>query len=169
MDTKVYVSTYNKYNNGTLKGDWINTSDFLDKDSFISECNELHKDEEYPELMFQSVPDSLRSFITESHVKEELWRYLEFIEDLSDDQITFIEQTVDDLSTVDFDELIMPEEYNSDGDLVYKYLEDILQNSSKETINTIYNLVNNQDVISHLGDLDYDIVRIGGKIYSNYI
>lgn len=28
MDSKVYVDTYTKYNNGSIKGDWIALSNF---------------------------------------------------------------------------------------------------------------------------------------------
>jgi len=37
MHSKVYVGTYAKYNNGSIKGDWIELSNF----SSIDECYDL--------------------------------------------------------------------------------------------------------------------------------
>ena len=49
----VYCGTYGKYNNGSLHGMWIDLTTFCDYDEFIEFCNNLHADEEDPELMFQ--------------------------------------------------------------------------------------------------------------------
>ena len=52
-DPRVYVGTYGKYNNGSIKGAWLNLADYADKDAFYAACAELHKDESDPEFMFQ--------------------------------------------------------------------------------------------------------------------
>lgn len=49
----VYVGTYKKYNNGNLAGEWIDITDFADWTEFVEYCQNLHADEEEPELMFQ--------------------------------------------------------------------------------------------------------------------
>jgi antirestriction protein len=77
---KVYVSTFHKYNNGSLRGDWIDIEGH-DRESFLDACRELHSDEVDPELMFQSwegVPNPLAS---ESSLAEELWEFIELRED----------------------------------------------------------------------------------------
>lgn len=51
----IYCGTYHKYNCGSLFGEWIQLSDFADKDEFIAYCKQLHKDEDDPELMFQDM------------------------------------------------------------------------------------------------------------------
>ncbi len=63
----VYVSTYGRYNNGDLSGEWVNLDDFLNYDDFIDYCynlflnkykssNEPTKD--FIELMFQDYETS---------------------------------------------------------------------------------------------------------------
>lgn len=76
-DAKVYVSTYAKYNNGSLKGEWLSLSDYYDKDEFLEACQELHSDEEDPEFVFQDweyIPDG---FISESNIEEELFEMIQ--------------------------------------------------------------------------------------------
>ena len=46
-EARVYVGTYNKYNNGSLFGKWLDLSDYSDKDEFMEACRELHKDEHH--------------------------------------------------------------------------------------------------------------------------
>jgi len=70
---KVYVGTYQKYNNGSLKGAWLELDDYSDIDEFYEACKKLHSDEEDPEFMFQdkeNVPDGM---VSESHIKAVLW------------------------------------------------------------------------------------------------
>ena len=50
---KLYVSTYAKYNAGSLFGKWMDLNDYADHDDFIEACKELHKDETDHEFMFQ--------------------------------------------------------------------------------------------------------------------
>ena len=54
-EARVYVGTYNKYNNGSLFGKWLDLSDYSDKDEFLEACRELHKDDQDPELDRKSV------------------------------------------------------------------------------------------------------------------
>lgn len=60
LDARVYVGTYAKYNDGSLKGDWLDFADYGSFDDFMEACRELHDDEKDPEFMFQDwdgVPD----------------------------------------------------------------------------------------------------------------
>ena len=50
-EARIYVGTYAKYNEGSLRGKWIDLSDCYDQDEFMEVCHELHQDEEEPELM----------------------------------------------------------------------------------------------------------------------
>ena len=43
---RVYVGTYGKYNAGSLFGEWLDLSDYSDKEEFYDACRELHKDED---------------------------------------------------------------------------------------------------------------------------
>lgn len=69
----VYVGTYEKYNNGSLKGDWLELDDYTSKEDFLEACKELHKDEQEPEFMFQDWEEDDFGGITESSVDEQLW------------------------------------------------------------------------------------------------
>jgi antirestriction protein len=71
---KTYVSTYAKYNNGSLVGQWVDLTDFTDYEAFIEYCLELHSDEPDPELMFQDFegPKGLYSECDLSEVYEYL-------------------------------------------------------------------------------------------------
>mgnify|MGYP003640216506 FL=1 len=50
---QVYVGTYNKYNEGSIFGKWIDLSNYSHLNDFYKDIGELHKDEEDPEFMFQ--------------------------------------------------------------------------------------------------------------------
>lgn len=76
---RVYVSTYAKYNNGSLKGEWVNL-DGHDADTFAEAIRELHADEADPEFMFQDFEGFPREFYSESGLKDELWEWLELDE-----------------------------------------------------------------------------------------
>ncbi|MCQ2199109.1 MAG: antirestriction protein ArdA [Paludibacteraceae bacterium] len=74
---EVYVGTYEKYNNGSLFGKWLDLADFEDKADFYRACLELHNDEEDPELMFQDWEDIPDEMIGECWISDELWNDLD--------------------------------------------------------------------------------------------
>lgn len=57
LQPKVYVGTYKKYNEGSLKGGWITLTDCKNYAAFLTACRQLHKDERDPELMIQDCSD----------------------------------------------------------------------------------------------------------------
>jgi len=77
----IYVGTYAKYNAGSLNGAHLDIEDYNCKDEFINACLELHADEDDPELMFQDWEGIPSCFISECHVDEKLWDYLDCNED----------------------------------------------------------------------------------------
>lgn len=59
---KIYVGTWNKYNNGNLAGAWLSLADYDTYAELMSACRQIHKDESDPELMIQdceNMPDGL--------------------------------------------------------------------------------------------------------------
>ena len=50
---QVYVGTWKKYNNGSIKGAWIDLTKCEDYYEFLRKCKALHKDEYDPEFMIQ--------------------------------------------------------------------------------------------------------------------
>jgi antirestriction protein len=49
----LYVGTYAKYNNGSIKGAWLYLDDYKTPDDFLDACAKLHADETDPEYMYQ--------------------------------------------------------------------------------------------------------------------
>lgn len=78
---RIYVGTYAKYNSGSIEGNWLDLTDYSDKESFLEACAELHKDEADPEFMFQDFEGFPRAFYSESSVPETLFEFLELDED----------------------------------------------------------------------------------------
>ena len=72
---KIYVGTYNKYNNGSIAGGWLTLSDYNDAEQFIDACKELHKDEIDPELMFQDFDDIHKNYCNECIDMQEVYYY----------------------------------------------------------------------------------------------
>jgi antirestriction protein len=67
----IYCGTYAKYNDGCLRGLWIDLSSFDDYNDFINFCKAIHADEEDPELMFQDYQGFPRDYYCESCMGEE--------------------------------------------------------------------------------------------------
>ena len=89
----IYVGTYRKYNNGSLKGEWLDLEDYSDHDEFHAACKELHNDEDEPELMFQDWEGIPNRYITESTLDERVWEWLK----LDPDQREIVETFLDDV------------------------------------------------------------------------
>ena len=73
---RIYVGTYNAYNEGSLKGAWLDLEDYDNYDDFKRACRELHADESDPEFMFCDHEGIPREFIGECYLKPELWDYM---------------------------------------------------------------------------------------------
>ena len=78
---RIYVGTYAKYNNGSIKGQWLDLEDYSDMDAFLEACATLHADESDPEFMFQDFEGFPKSLYSESAVSDALWDWLELDED----------------------------------------------------------------------------------------
>jgi antirestriction protein len=78
---RVYVGTYAKYNNGSIKGAWLDLDDYADHDDFIAACQRLHSDEHDPELMFQDYEGFPSSYYEESSINPEVFDWLAMGED----------------------------------------------------------------------------------------
>lgn len=68
MSLKLYVGTWQKYNNGSLGGEWVDTEDFFYASDFWEHCSEIHKDEEDPEF-------DIQDFDYDEDWEEILWNY----------------------------------------------------------------------------------------------
>lgn len=77
---KLYVSTYAKYNAGSLQGEWLDLSDYADSEEFLDGCAALHSDESEPEFMFQDFEDMPKELYRESMGEKELDAIYEWME-----------------------------------------------------------------------------------------
>ena len=94
MEAKIYVGTYGKYNNGSLFGEWIDLTQFADKEDFYKACKKLHKQERDPEYMFQDfdgiLSDMPKNWVSESHISEEVFTFLAHFSDDEDKSEAFL-------------------------------------------------------------------------------
>jgi len=129
-DGRIYVGTYAKYNNGSIKGKWFDLSDYADKEDFIEAAQRFHKDERDPELMFQDWENIPNAFVNESYIAPEFWDYMDQLQDVDSEAFeTFFEYhgyRSDDLSDAikDFEDSFEGE-YASELDFVYDYIDAI--------------------------------------------
>ncbi len=83
-EARVYVGTYNKYNNGSLFGKWLDLSDYSDKDEFLEACADLHKDEQDPEYMFQDYENIPETLFSESSLSEKFFELRDATENMDE-------------------------------------------------------------------------------------
>jgi len=77
-EVRIYVGTYRKYNEGSIKGAWLDLSAYADQEDFLTACRELHSDEKDPELMFQTFEGFPRCWYEESSAPPAiLWEWME--------------------------------------------------------------------------------------------
>lgn len=132
-DAKVYVGTYRKYNEGSIFGEWLELSDYSDRQEFYEACAELHSDEQDPEFMFQDYEDIPEGLIGESWISENLFDVLEALKNMDDSKrepfLIWCENGHQDLATEDTDELISDFEcdyigkYDSEEDFATELIE----------------------------------------------
>ncbi len=95
---RVYVGTYNKYNNGSLKGEWLNVADFGSKEDFYTRAAEIHSDEGDPELMFQDYEGIASALISESSIDDVVFE----IADEDEETIANFNAFVESMDSTDF-------------------------------------------------------------------
>ena len=95
---KVYVSTWAKYNNGNLKGKWVDIEGH-DAESFLEECREIHSDEKEPEFCYQDYEGIPRELQNENEVIDAVWAYVEL--DSNERKVVSAYCEENDFSTVD--------------------------------------------------------------------
>jgi Antirestriction protein (ArdA) len=108
---KIYVSTYDKYNNGSLAGAWFDLSDYADYEELLEAVLKVHKDEEDPELMIQAFEHFPKDFYQETWSQENIEKlvaYADFYNCSTSNEIDAFECFVNNdlsLSLLDFEEL----------------------------------------------------------------
>lgn len=124
MTARVYVGTYAKYNNGSIKGAWLDLEDYSDHEDFISACKEIHKDEPDPELMFQDYEGFPKGFYGESYIKPDLWDWLE-LDEHDRALLDAYQNAVDENATIDTArDAYAGHGYDTEADWAERFLED---------------------------------------------
>lgn len=85
-EAKIYVGTYDKYNNGSIQGDWLDLIDYDSFESFLEKCKEIHDDELEPVYMFQDYENIPKNFINESTIDKRIFELIEHASGLRGDE-----------------------------------------------------------------------------------
>lgn len=133
-EASIYVGTYQKYNEGSLFGKWLNLSDYADKKEFYTACNELHSDEQDPELMFQDYENIPEGLISECSISDNIFEVIEAFENMNHSQqepfLIWCNNCHRSLSTEDINTLISAFEndyigkYDSEEDFARQLIEE---------------------------------------------
>jgi antirestriction protein len=101
----IYVGTYQKYNNGSLYGKWVDLADYSNYDELLEAMKELHQDEYDPEYMIQDYENcsffEKLGLIGESYISKDIYEIAEQINDSSYD-IEVFESYFDCIGKMDF-------------------------------------------------------------------
>lgn len=123
----VYVGTYGKYADGSLKGQWVKLTDFNDYDEFMDYIRELHKDESDPEFMFQDYENFPERWYSESGLSEETFEKIMEWYMMDDEQRkafeAYLDADIGEDSIEDFEEHYRGH-YNSPLDFAYELVEE---------------------------------------------
>ena len=125
MNAQIYVSTYAKYNNGSIAGAWIDLEQFSDKDDFLEACAKLHADEDDPEFMFQDFEGFPDRFYSESGIDDSLFDFLALDDDQRRMLAAYIEGTGDEGASIEDAEDAFAGEFSSDQDFAWQLAEDV--------------------------------------------
>lgn len=161
MTIQVFVSTYGKYNEGYIKGEWIDLEQH-DKDSFYEYIKELHADEADPEYMFQDYEGFPEAFYSESGLDDGLWDWLEMDED-DRELLEAYQNAVDSKGTIEQARDAFYGKYDNDTELAEEYID-----STGMLSDVPENLRHYFDTERFGRDLAYDFSEHNGFYFHNY-
>ena len=161
-EPRVYVGTYGKYNNGSIRGAWLNLADYADKDAFYAACAELHKDEHDPELMFQDHEGIPEGMISESSIEDSLWDWLA-LDDDDRELLAVYRSDVDQAGTIDQARDAFMGTFDSEEDWAERYLEDT--GLLKEVPESLRGYIDYEKYVRDAGYNGMSFVRHDGKVW----
>lgn len=116
---KLYCGTYGKYNNGSIKGAWMDMTEYEDAEEFFAACRELHKDEADPEFMFQDFecfPKELYSESMSTKDVEPILAYAKLDEGQRELVADFCDATGESFGTYDIEQIESSLMFTADPD-----------------------------------------------------
>ena len=133
-NVQIYVGTYQKYNNGSIYGAWLDLENYSDFTELQKAMKELHKDEEDPEFMFQDYEcPSLylnMGLISESFISDTIYEVFDAISDFNYN-IEVVDSYISCIGNQENDILEIlekvEESYNGEFDSDTDFAEEILQ------------------------------------------
>lgn len=159
----LYVSTYHKYNCGSLSGAWVDLSSFLDFDDFMEFCRELHADEADPEFMFQDYMNFPEEFYSESGFSESDFEHIQEYADFEDKEAYHAYCNIfGNFNERDFYNRFQGK-YNSEEDFARQMIDDCYNLDNME------HLIYYFDYAAYTRDLFmYDYSYEDGYVFSHY-
>lgn len=159
----IYVGTYEKYNNGSIEGAWLDLTDYADLNDFYEACKELHKDEHDPEFMFQDWEGIPEGWISEGgYINHQVWEAIDHDDPEALAKIAGFQEAFGYL--VDIDEMIercvVEAEYQRD-------FEQFLLDTFYECNDIPPHLEGYIDEDKVIREWSWDYTRGGGYVYSN--
>ena len=157
----VYVSTYGKYNAGTLFGQWVDIASFDCYEDFIDYCNALHGDEEDPELMFQDFENFPRRWYNESSLSEEVFdRIKNYAEKDDREAVDAYLSEFDDDDLNQFDNRYEGK-WDSEEDFAWNIFDECYNHQIPEFWRTYFNIA------AFTRDLFYDYTFVDGYVFNH--
>lgn len=163
MTARIYVGTYAKYNNGSIAGAWLDLDNYPDKDSFLTACKELHKDESDPELMFQDFEGFPKSYYAESSVPDSLWDWLA-LDDDDKELLEVYQDAIEEDAGIDRARDAAMGRFNSESDWAADWLE---QTGALESIPENLRYYFDYEAYARDAQINGDVVfaRHGGEVW----
>ena len=181
VEVNIYVGTYHKYYNcNSTAGEWLNLCDFDDYEELLGTVQEIHADEDDPELMVQDteyLPDSLYCETWYSETVKKWLEYARFVKESPDRQKAFDIYLEDFVTSVDdrsISELIkdFDERFCGDYSESFTPLEDYLYDNFGFEIEAI---AKDYPIIEHgfcwekyATACEYDFYECDGFIFNNH-
>ena len=122
MNARVYVGTYEKYNNGSIAGAWLDLDKYATEEDFAEACAKLHADEEDPEFMMQDFEGFPKRYYWEGGLSSDLWEWLS-LDDHDRELVEAYGDCISDTPTLEDAQDAYQGYFNSDIDFVQDLLE----------------------------------------------
>ena len=120
---RIYVGTYHKYSSGSIKGAWLDMSDYSDAYEFTAACAQLHADESDPEFMFQDWEGVPAGMISESHLSDDFFEWIN-LDDADRDLLAVYRDHIDQCGDIDDAREAYRGTYSSAEDAAYSLYEE---------------------------------------------